>query len=73
MMSMNPSYLAALNRERQADLLLAASKGATSERPGGAGDGATEPFSVRRRTGWLLVDLGLKLALPGAGLLGEAK
>lgn len=78
-MSMNPSLLGALNRERMADLwrtrpgrapaadaaTSAPARGphATLEAPRCRLRAVRLPWSLRSRAGWLLVGLGLRLAL----------
>ena len=82
MISMNPGLLAALNQERMVELRRptisgAALAGSTPMTVGSRERGrpachrqpgaARQRWALRSRTGWLLVGLGLRLALPADG------
>jgi hypothetical protein len=71
---MNPNMLAALADQRSAELRAAAAamrRPAATQRP----DRPLERRqSLRVRTGWTLVDLGLRMvAQPGRGLMGRPR
>jgi hypothetical protein len=64
-MCLHPALVQALTRDRVAGLRHAAEP---SVRPRCDGPGASVLLATRRATGWMLVDVGLRLALPQRAL-----
>ena len=64
-MCLNPALAQALARDRVADLRQAAGPRARRDRDDPR---ASVILATRRATGWLLVDVGLRLALPRRAL-----